>query len=94
MDLEDALVALGDDAGSSSAINVLWLLSGGTGLPVNGRRERLWWISGILFALKREGSLVRDFGSQGMIRDVGGGLHLNAEEVKRICMQFLRSSPA
>ncbi|KAL4889818.1 hypothetical protein BDV59DRAFT_185906 [Aspergillus ambiguus] len=76
-ELENSLYTLGESEALSSALNVSWLLGGGVGLPLERRRERLWLVSGILYALKVSSPL-----------DVNGAL-LGIEDIKQQCLCFL-----
>lgn len=78
-ELENALFSLGEREAVSSALNVSWLLGGGLGLPLHRQRERLWLISGFVYALKRRGCF------NGTTSEVD----LNADAVKEICLDFL-----
>ena len=80
-ELENALFSLGESEAVSSALNVSWLLGGGLGLPIHRRRERLWLVSGFVYALKRGGCF----------NDATSEVDLNADAVKEKCLNFLNN---
>ncbi|KAE8381286.1 hypothetical protein BDV26DRAFT_95991 [Aspergillus bertholletiae] len=80
-ELENALFALGEENAISSALNTAWLLAGGLGLPLSQRRARLWFVSGMLYALKRSSGPNLTLRPSNEV--------VNVQYVKEACLEFL-----
>jgi hypothetical protein len=86
-ELENALLALGEEDALSSALNAAWLLAGGLGLPLTRRRARLWWVSGMVYALKRS-----SYPKTTVVRCDAVDQKMNDLYVKQVCLEYLANS--
>lgn len=52
-EVEDALASIDEQVAVSSGLNAAWLIAGGLGIPIVGRNERIWVLTGMMFVLKQ-----------------------------------------
>lgn len=88
-DLESGMITLGDEA-LVSIYNLAWMMAGGTGLPIENRRQRLYTIAGLLFVFRAQQHPLDNDAE--LSNRVDNQCEFTEDVVKNACLSFLAAN--